>query len=125
MKNKKKILCVCAKGSNRSKYLAQYLRKKEYSTRYGGIEDCAIKPLKKEYVDWADIIIIVRKRLLKIFKIKFPKTKNKIILLDVTDSRRIAEKIHPELKALNHEQFQKKWTRPLLRKAIKPYLPLK
>jgi tRNA 2-selenouridine synthase SelU len=38
MKNKTKVLCVCARGRNRSKYLAKYLRRGGYSTRAGGVE---------------------------------------------------------------------------------------
>jgi len=54
---KLKVLCICAQGANRSKYLAQYLRGKGYYTRSGGIEDDAINPLKFNYINWADIII--------------------------------------------------------------------
>ncbi|MEA3329527.1 MAG: GrpB family protein [Nanoarchaeota archaeon] len=66
-----------------------------------------------------DILISVSKK-------QIIKTKDKkIIVLDVTDSRIIIGKKYPELSKLNFETFQKKWTKPKLRKAINPYLPLK
>ena len=60
-------------------------------------------------------MIIVRKRLVEKFKRKF-KFKGEIIVLDVTDSKRLAP---VKFKNLSHNQFQKKWTRPQLRKALK------
>ncbi len=118
-----KILCICAQGQNRSKYLAQYLRRKGYSTKFGGIEANAINPITQNKIKWADILIIVRKRLIKILKKKFPEVKKKkMIVLDVTDSKRLIPKEFAHLKELNHFEFQKKWTRPQLRKAIKPHL---
>ncbi len=129
-KRKKKVLCICSKGMNRSKYLASYLRRKGYSTKYGGIEpegEGQFNPLKPKDIDWADIIIIIRKRLKRIFKRKFKNKINnkKLIILDVTDSRRLIPEEFTHLRDLNHKEFQKKWTRPQLRKAIKSYLPLK
>ncbi len=126
---KLRVLCICAKGINRSKYLAGYLRRKGYSTRYGGVEDGkqTLKKLNKKDIDWADIIIVVRKRHLKLLKKKFRthKLKKKIIVLDVTDSRKLIPKKFAELKNLNHKELNRIWTYPKLRKAIKPYLPLK
>lgn len=125
---KLKILSICAVGINRSKYLSLYLRKKGYSTRYGGIDyrnEGEFKPVKQKDVEWADIVIVVRKRLVKILKKKFKLEKKKLIVIDVTDSKRIAGKKYPELLKLNHLNFQKRWTYPQLRKAIKPYLPFK
>lgn len=132
-----KVLCVCSRGSNRSRYLANYLRRKNYSTRYRGVEPeiypGGIKhPLKQEDIDWSDIIIAVRPRLKEAIKSKF-KTKNKkIILIDVTDSKDVVARKFPEFaeecpnfKEMEHKSFQKVWTYPRLRKAIKPHLPLK
>ena len=130
MKTKPKILCVCSMGLNRSKYLASYLKNKGYRTRYGGIgferiHENAHNPFDQKDVDWADIIIVVRKKhkplLRKHYKIKG----KKIIVFDVTDSRRIICEKYPEFNGLDYESFQIKWTRPQLRKSIKPYLPLK
>ena len=126
---KPKVLCVCSMGLNRSKYLASYLKNKGYSTRYGGIghgriDKIAHNPFKQEDINWADIIIVVRKKhnpLLKKYKID----SKRVIVLDVTDSRKIIGEKYSEYDGLDFETFQKKWTRPQLRKAIKPYLPLK
>lgn len=125
-----KILIVCSKGRNRSKYLAEYLRKKGYLTRYGGIEkykepDKKSKLITQKDIDWADIIIVVRPRLKKSIKDKFKSENKKIIVLDISDSKRLIPKEYAHLKDLDYKTFQKKWTRPQLRKAIKPYLPLK
>jgi len=128
---KLKVLCICAKGKNRSRYLAKYLKGKGYTTRFGGIDGGGdfVEKIEKEItvedVNWADIVVIVRKRLVDIFNKKFGKVGKKIIALDVTDSRRLIPEEFAHLKDLDHTEFQKKWTYPQLRKAIKPYLPLK
>ena len=124
MKQKTKILCVCAKGLNRSKYIAEYLRRKGYSTKYGGLEPLIFNELditnylNQKKVDWADIIIVVRKRLVGILKKNF-KTKNKkIISFDITDSKRLISEEKPEYKNLTKEQMNKLITYPRLRKQI-------
>ena len=124
---KLKILCVCSMGKNRSKYLASYLKNKGYRTRYGGIGHGRIdlhpdNPFNQEDVNWADIILVVRKRHKPLLKKNYKIKGKKIIVLDVTDSRRIVGEEYPEFKDLDFETFQKTWTRPQLRKAIKPYL---
>src|SRR3989338_10342547 len=111
--SKTRILCICAVGTNRSKYLASYLKKKGYSTRFGGVsyrEEGKYNPLKQKDVDWADILIIVRKKLLKIFKKKYKFYNKRIIVLDVTDSKDRIPKEFSSLKILDNEEFQKKWT---------------
>ena len=127
---KPKILCVCSMGENRSKYLASYLKNKGYRTRYGGIghgrvNRVAHNPFSKEDVEWADIIIVVRKRHKPLLKEKFITKGKKIIALDVTDSRRLILPNHPEFEKLDFVTLQRKRTYPRLRKAIKPHLPLK
>ncbi len=120
----KKILCICAAGINRSKYLAKYLKQKGYKTRFGGVEtEKGIRPnlATQKDIDWADVIIIVRKRIVPIFNKKFKTKGKKIIKFDVSDSRRLAPK---EYQNLGYEEFQEQWTRPKLRKAIEKYLPL-
>jgi len=126
-KNQKpKVLCICAKGQYRSRYLAGYLRKKGYLTRYGGID--SKRKIKKEAtqkdVDWADIIIIVRKRLVPIFRKKFNKTSKKTIILDIVTTEKLIPWWIAWLRKLNRPLFHKIWTYPKLRAAIKPYLPL-
>ncbi len=125
-----KVLCICAKGMNRSKYLAGYLKKKGYSTKYGGVEpyekpEYKWNPVSQDKIDWADIIIVVRKRVAQTFKKKFKIKGKKLIAFDVTDSARLIPKKFASLKKLDYKTFQKKWTYPQLRKAIKSYLPFK
>jgi predicted protein tyrosine phosphatase len=127
---KPKILCICAKGINRSRYLAAYLRRKGYSTRSGGVEPYENpkykwKPTTQKQINWADIIIVIRKRLISIIDKKFNIKNKKIIILDVTDSKRLIPDEFKELKNLDLHEFNLKWTYPQLRKAIKQYLPLK
>jgi predicted protein tyrosine phosphatase len=131
MQQKIKILTVCAKGLNRSRYLAQYLRRRGYSTRHGGVEgyigwggkDIA-NYLSQKDIDWADIIIIVRKRVAQILKKKFNTKGKKVIIFDITDSKRLISEKYPEAKNWTKEEMNKKITYPKLREAIKPYLPL-
>ena len=57
------ILFVCTQGQNRSKYLAEYLKEKGYSTDYGGVKADGANPLTQEKVDWADVIVAVREHI--------------------------------------------------------------
>ncbi len=130
MKQKLKVLCVCTMGLNRSKYLADYLKGKGYEARYGGVGPCRIdpfpkNPIKQEDVEWADIIITARKKHKPILIKSYNAKNKKIIVLDITDSRKAMAEIYPEFKKIEHSDFNKKWTYPQLRKAIKKYLPLK
>jgi len=126
--NKLKVLTICSAGLNRSKYLAGYLRRKGYSTKFRGLEPekyaHEINTVQQKDIDWADVIITVRPRLKKLIKKKFKIGRKELILLDVSDSRRLLPKEYEHLKELDYLAFQKKWTRPQLRKALKPYLPL-
>lgn len=129
-KDKQKILIICAKGMNRSKYLASYLRRKGYSTKYGGVEpyekpEYKWNPISQKDIDWADTIVVVRHRIKDMLKKKFKTKGKKIVSFDVTDSKRLIPEEFKELRELDHKKFNKKWTYPQLRKAIKPYLPLK
>jgi predicted protein tyrosine phosphatase len=129
-KRKPRILCVCTMGLNRSKFLAEYLAKKGYETRYGGIGPCRVdpeptNPVNPEDFEWADIIITARKKHKPIL-INKHKIKNKrIITLDITDSRKAMSKIYPEFKNIKNSEFNKKWTYPQLIKSLEKYLPLK
>ncbi len=126
---KLKVLCVCSMGLNRSKYLASYLRNKGYKTRFEGIGGRIRKdpynPFNQEDIDWADIIIVVRKKHVLMIKKKYKVKNKKVIALEVLDSRKRIGQKYPKLNNLDFETFQKRWTRPQLRKAIKSYLPLK
>ena len=128
---KTKVLCICAKGMNRSKYLAGYLRRKGYSAKFGGVEpyenpEYKWNPVSQKKIDWADVVIVIRKRLVSILKKNFKvHHKTKIILLNVTDSQNLIPSEFKHLRNINHKEFNKKWTYPQLRKAIGKYLPLK
>ncbi|MBS3092089.1 hypothetical protein J4466_01575 [Candidatus Pacearchaeota archaeon] len=127
---KPKVLCICSMGINRSKYLANYLKNKGYRTRYGGIgfgiiHEKAHNPFKQEDIDWAEVIIVVRKKHKPLLKKHYKVKGKRIIVLDVTDSRKIIGGKYSHLNNLDHPTFNRMWTYPQLRKAIKPYLPLK
>jgi len=128
---KPKVLCVCSKGVNRSKYLAKYLKNKGYATRFGGAEIWAKisrnpNPISQADVEWADIIIVTRKRLAPKIKKKFDTKGKRLIVLNVVDSLRLLPKEYAHLKKAGKHTgaFAKQWREPQLRKAIKPYLPL-
>lgn len=126
---KKKVLCVCAQGIHRSKYLASYLKKKGYNTRYGGVDNRFLvfkpsKSIKQDDVDWADVIVIVRKRLGSIFKKKFKYNMKKLIFLDVTDDPSSLKGKFNYLRKVSYEEFARKYRNPMLRKGIDKYLPL-
>ena len=112
---------------NRSKYLASYLKNKGYKTRYGGIgfgriHENTHNPFNQEDINWADVIIVVRKKHKPLLKKHYKIKNKKVIVLDITDSRRLIGELHPKYKNMEFEEFQRKWTYPQLRKAIKPYL---
>ena len=120
---KKKILCVCSKGVNRSKYLAGYLRTKGFLTRYGGTEKYPDKKGKKSFnylsqknIDWAEYIIVLRKRFLKILKKDFSVSGKKIFSLDIPGSKKEICKKYPRLKNLTKRDLNKKVTFPKIRK---------
>nr|MBD3312186.1 hypothetical protein [archaeon] len=117
----KKVLCVCAKGQNRNYYLANYLRDKGYWTRRGGVEEGANPPITKSDVGWADVIVIVRERLVPLVKDKFDIRDKKLVVINVTDSKRLVPKKYQEL---SFRELNEKWTYPWLRKAINKHLPL-
>ncbi len=129
--NKKlKVLCICARGMNRSKYLAKYLRGRGYSTRAGGSQpfkdsNKPWNPISQEDIDWADVILVMREWILQLIKKNFKIKNKKIIQLEVTDVPRLIPDEFKHLKELDKKEFNKKWTYPQLRKAIKPYLPIK
>ncbi|OGJ17915.1 hypothetical protein A3K73_02820 [Candidatus Pacearchaeota archaeon RBG_13_36_9] len=126
----KRVLCICALGRNRSRYLAKYLAKKGYETRHGGVNCSRCKKcrqcrlLLQGDVDWAEVIVIVRKILVKNFKEKYKWKGKKIIVLDVTDSRKVAARKDPRWLRITNRLFQEYYVHAHLRRAIKPYLPL-
>ena len=140
MMKKPKILCVCTAGLNRSKYLAGYLKSKGYETRYGGAGAFRSRiktflkrmrygftdnPLRGKDIKWAEIIIVVRPKHERILRSIYNIIDKKIIILDVLDTQRMIVKKFPKFKGMDSKTFNEKWTYPQLRKAIKPFLPLK
>ena len=121
---RKKVLCVCSQGMNRSRYLAGYLRNKGYNTRYGGASIEAPNPINQKDIGWADVIIVVRKRLVPIMKERFHVKNKKLIVFNVTDSPLSLFFERKMLKFMDYLDFQKKWTYPQLRKSIEKHLPL-
>jgi len=121
---RKKVLCVCSQGMNRSRYLAGYLRNKGYNTRYGGASIEAPNPIHQKDIGWADVIIVVRKRLVPIMKERFHVKNKKLIVFNVTDSPLSLFFERKMLKFMDYLDFQKKWTYPQLRKNIEKHLPL-
>ena len=121
---RKKVLCVCSQGMNRSRYLAGYLRNKGYNTRYGGASIEAPNPIHQKDIGWADVIRVVRKRLVPIMKERFHVKNKKLIVFNVTDSPLSLFFERKMLKFMDYLDFQKKWTYPQLRKNIEKHLPL-
>ena len=72
--NKKlKVLCVCTRGMNRSKYLAKYLEGRGYSNRAGGSQpfkdsNKPQNPIFQEDIVWADAIIVMREWIFQLIK---------------------------------------------------------
>jgi predicted protein tyrosine phosphatase len=128
MKDKPKILCICTMGLNRSKWTAEYLAKKGYQTRYGGVGPCKWdpkpgNPVDPKDIEWADIIITARDKHKPILKEKYGVKNKKIISLEVTDSKRKISEKFPEFKNMEQAEFNKRWTHPQLEKEIGKYLP--
>lgn len=121
---RKKILCVCVYGLNRSRYLAKYLKNKGYNTRYGGATIEAPNPIYQRDIDWAEVIVVVRKRFVPVMKERFHIKGKKLIVLDVSDSPFTLFLENKKLKFLDYFNFQEKWTYPQLRKNVEMYLPL-
>lgn len=126
---KLKVLCICTMGLNRSKYISEYLKEKDYETRYGGIGPCRVdpepaNPATKEDMQWADIIITARDKHIAILENDFGINDKKIISLEVSDSRKRAAETHPEFKNIEHAEFNQIWTYPKIREALEQHLPL-
>jgi predicted protein tyrosine phosphatase len=116
------ILIVCTQGQNRSKYLAEYLRKKGYNTDYGGIAENGFNPLSQEKVDWADVIVTVREHIKDKFLDKFEPKGKKVIHLEVPDNPKRFSKEAQVLAAKSWFEFQEKYVYSELRKQIEKHL---
>lgn len=118
---KKKILAICSEGINRSKYLANYLRKKGYSMKFGGIKEYAETPITLKKIEWADLIIFAQEKHKKWFEEKFGKLKKPYLIFNVRDSGNDVPENKKDLLELSRKDFNRKWTHPNLRKAVKKY----
>lgn len=126
MKQKKKILAICSAGSNRSRYLANYLRKKGYSTRFGGVKDKGvIKPVNPKNIEWADLIIFSQEKHKKWFIQKFGKIKKDYLILNVKDSGHDVPKEKEYLLKLPKKEFNRIWVHPNLRKKLREFKLIK
>ncbi len=116
------ILIVCTQGQNRSKYLAEYLKKKGYSADYGGIKPDGFNPLSQEKVDWADIIVTVREHIKDKFLDRFEIEGKEVIHLEVLDNPKRFSKEAQELAKRSWDDFQEKYVYSELRKQIEGHL---
>ena len=74
---------------------------------------------------YTNALIVVRKKHKPFLKKDYDIKSKKIIVLDITDSKNRVIETHPEFEKYHGYDFNRRWTYPQLRKAIKPYLPLK
>ncbi|MBT4577194.1 hypothetical protein HOB91_02600 [Candidatus Woesearchaeota archaeon] len=116
------ILFVCTQGQNRSKYLAEYLKEKGYSTDYGGVKADGANPLTQEKVDWADVIVAVREHIKDKFLNRFELNGKELIQLEVQDNSKGYSKEAQELSDTSWYEFQKKYVYPNLRKQIEEHI---
>ena len=119
---KKKILIVCSAGKNRSRYVANYLRRKGYSTRFGGVKESEIiNPVNPKYIEWADLIIFAQEKQKKWFVEKFGDFKKNYLILDVRDSGHDVPEDKKYLLKLPKKEFNRVWVHPNLRKKLKEF----
>jgi len=81
-----KLLFICTLNLQRSP-TAEKIFKDKYETKSAGVGEYAKKPLTKELLEWADIILVMEEWQREIIGEKFPKEylKKKIINLDIPD----------------------------------------
>ncbi len=75
-----KVLSVCSRGVNRSRYLAEYLREKGYETDFCGVAEGAERECTGEKIEWADLIICTTPKHLRLLLEKFHIRKPVIVL---------------------------------------------
>jgi len=83
-----------------------------------------LNKLKKSDVDWADIIIFMRKHHKFLFNLKFSKKGKKIISLEIIDNPAKSIFDHPDIIEMDYWEVQKKITYPEIRRQIDKHLPL-
>lgn len=115
---KTKILLICNKGRTRSKYLAEYLRKKGFATKFGGISKSAQVKITKNKLDWTDKIVIVDGKVRKKFLEEYGVPKKEIIMLNVLDHPRQYPREAQEMINKVRKKFKEKYVFPNLRRQI-------
>jgi len=118
------ILIICNWGKNRSGYLASYLKKKGYKTKFGGIYPESENPITQETVDQGNVLIFIQPQTKKDFLEKFKVSSQKIITLDVEDRVSVLMPDKEEWTDEEWLQFQKERVYPELEKQMEQYLPL-
>lgn len=113
-----KILLICTQGQNRSKYLAEYLKKKGYQVKYGGVDPHGINPLNQKKVDWADVVIAVREHIKDKFLERFDAKGKKVLHLEVKDNPKRFKENARELAEKDWFAFQEKYVYSELRKQV-------
>jgi predicted protein tyrosine phosphatase len=117
-----KILFICSQGENRSKYLAEYLQSKGYSTDCGGVEPDGVNPLTQKKVDWADIIIAVREHIKEEFLERFDSKGKTIFNLEVLGDPKSFPKDAQALAKKSLPDFQEKYIYSELRKQLNKHV---
>lgn len=55
-----RVLCICAQGMNRSRFLAEHLHRQGYETDFAGIGAWTMNRVTQGRIDWADVIVVAR-----------------------------------------------------------------
>jgi len=118
-----KILIMCTHGENRSRYLAEYLKRKGYDADYAGVNQSNERELTRK-IAGADIVITVHESVRDRLFERFNLTGKRHIELEVEDR---PERVLPECKQLSGEDwtaFQEAYVYPELKRQMHGYLPL-
>ena len=84
---KKHLLFICTANLQRSPTAEGLFKKnKKYDAKSAGTQPLAVKPITKQAVEWADIIIVMEKHHKEYILYKFPEgSKKKVITLNIPD----------------------------------------
>ena len=117
------VLCVCSRGKNRSRYLAEYLKRFGYETDFCGVSGDAEVPCTVEKVEKADLIVCVRPKHARALLERFGVGKPLLILRVRDTPRAVVESLerkgmYSELRALREQVYEN------LRREIRKFIPL-
>lgn len=117
------ILVLCAHGKNRSRYLAEYLSSKGYTTDYAGVESSDARTVQKK-IDEADILITVHPLVKEgLFEYFYVGEHKRLIELNIEDRPEQVLSEHQSLDGEAWTQFQHSSVYPRLKEQIDAYLP--